>query len=269
MCFRDVAARGRACFLVGAVAIVAAGGLQAQELRRYPAEASQGVCADDDALYAISNRKIVKYDKATGAEVARWVDTQDGRLVHMNAAFVKDGRLYAAHSNYPNLPMASSVEIWDTKDLKPVGRQDFGETDGSLTWVTFYGGHWYAAFVHYAKKGGVPGRGPEFSRVVKYDADWKPLQEWKFPADLNKRFAGYSASGGAFGADGRLYVTGHDAKELYVLKLPDGAEDTLEWVDTVAVPFSGQSFSFDPLDPAVVYGISRKNQEIIAARVRK
>lgn len=242
--------------------------MSSELVRRYPAEVNQGVCADANALYAISNRQIVKYDKQTGVEVSRWQDEKGGPFLHLNAGLVKDGKLYAAHSNYPHTPMKSSIEIWDVKSLQHIDRHDFGETDGSLTWVTYYNGHWYAGFAHYAKKGGVKGRGPEFSRVVKFDDQWREIQTWKYPPELVKRFGGHSASCGAFDSDGRLYVTGHDANELYVLEFPKEG-DLLDWVGTIPIPFGGQAFSWDPADETVVYGISRKNSEIIEVKLRR
>ena len=49
-----------------------------------------------------------------------------------------------------------------------------------------------------------------------------------------------SSSGGSWGDDGLLYVTGHDARELYVLRLPERGP-VLDYVTTIDVPFEGQA----------------------------
>jgi hypothetical protein len=68
-----------------------------------------------------------------------------------------DGKLYAAHSNYPDWPMTSSMEIFDAETLQPVGSHSFGILYGSLTWVDWKDGHWWMTFANYDKPFG-PGQ---------------------------------------------------------------------------------------------------------------
>jgi outer membrane protein assembly factor BamB len=241
---------------------------KSEEMTRHDGipEARQGVAVDEEFFYAINNREIGKYRKEDGSLAARWEAGGNRAFVHLNAGLVRGGKLYLAHSNYPALPMKSSVEIWGVENLEHVGRHDFGATDGSLTWIDEQGGNWYAAFVHYAGKGGVPGRGPEASKVIKFDASWNPVQSWTFPPELVRRFAGHSSSCGAFGPGGYLYVTGHDARELYVLEIPETGT-VLHWVATIPVAFEGQGFAWDPAAKDVVYGILRKKRQVVAVRV--
>jgi outer membrane protein assembly factor BamB len=229
-------------------------------------EAHQGVAVDETFFYAIANREIAKYRKADGVRVAQWQDGKGGRFIHLNAGVVKDGKLYAAHSNFPQIPMRSSVEIWDAGTLQHVSNHDFGETDGSLTWVNYHAGHWYAGFAQYAKKGGQPNRGPEWTRVVQYDDDWRLLKEWKFPKELTDRFTPYSCSCAGFGPGGFLYATGHDAREVYVLEISE-SDSVLKWKATIPVSFEGQGFAWDPARPGVLYGISRKGHEVVAVSI--
>jgi hypothetical protein len=63
------------------------------------------------------------------------------------------------------------------------------------------------------------------------------------------RFAPRSASGGVWGQDGLLYVSGHDRPEVYVLRLPK-SRDVLEHVATIASPIEGQAIALDPADIA-------------------
>lgn len=236
---------------------------QHEELRRFPAaEAKQGVAVDAEFFYAIDNHAIGKYRKDTGTRVAGWDGGPAGRIKHLNAGVVLDGKLYCAHSNFPALPEQSSVEIWDTATMQPVGEHPFAKPPGSLTWVDRRDGAWFACFAHY-KKTSDPAR----TRVVKFDAEWMPLATWSFPAALIARFAGNSSSGGAFGPGGRLFVTGHDARELYVLDLPANGS-VLSWSTTVPISAAGQAFAWDPSAAGVLYSIERKTREVIVSRIR-
>lgn len=246
-----------------------AAGWSFTELRRIPApEARQGVATDGTFLYAITNRGIGKYRADTGERAAAWEGPADGPIIHLNAGIVYQGRLYCAHSNYPGVPMFSSVEIWDTKDLRHVGSHSFGRTDGSLTWLDRRNGHWIACFVHYAKKGGEPGRGPEWTRLVEYDDDWRETGGWGFPPNLMAALGerGYSISGGAMGPGGHLFATGHDNTELYVLDFPtEGAQ--MAWSATFPVPAEGQAFSWNPVRLGEICMILKPTREIIIGRV--
>ncbi len=77
---------------------------------------------------------------------------------------------------------------------------------------------------------------------------------------------GYSASGGAFGPGGHLYLTGHDNPELYVMAFPR-AGSVLKWLATLPVPVEGQAFSCDPADPSLLFTIARKTRDVVVGRV--
>ncbi|MDP3069951.1 MAG: hypothetical protein Q8N18_06655 [Opitutaceae bacterium] len=241
------------------------------DLRRIAApEARQGVAADNEFLYVISNHALGKYRKDTGVRVASWECPLGEPLIHLNAGIVHEGRLYCAHSNYPGVPNLSSVEIWDTATLKHIGTRSFGRADGSFTWLDRRNGRWIACFVHYGGKGGEPGRSPEWTRLVEFDDEWRQTGGWAFPADLTKKLAvrGFSVSGGAFGPDGLLFVTGHDDTALFVLTMPT-AGPTLKWVATIPITAQGQAFSWDPRDPTLLYTLSKAGREIIVGRVTR
>ena len=69
-----------------------------------------------------------------------------------------------------------------------------------------------------------------------------------------------------FGPDGRLYVTGHDRAEVYVLTIPK-AGTALQLASTIALPFEGQAFAFDRSAPGVLYGIARAGSEVVVAQL--
>lgn len=233
-----------------------------EELRRFKApEANQGVAVDEEFFYAIDNRAIGKYRKTTGERIAGWESPQGGPLKHLNSGVVLAGKLYVSHSNYPELPEKSSIEIWDTETLEPIGRHEFQNNLGSLTWAVKHKEDWFVCFAHYLRTGD-----PSRSRVVRFDENWKELARWSFPAPLVARFAGYSASGGAFGIGGHLFVTGHDARELYVLDAEDGSSELI-WRETIPISAAGQAFAWDPKQPEMMYSISRPSREVIVSRI--
>jgi len=233
-----------------------------EELARFPApEAVQGVAVDESSVYAIANRSIGKYRKDTGERVGGWEDAPGGRIRHLNAGIVIEGRLWCAHSNFPQVPEESSIEVWETATMRHVETIPFVKPPGSLTWVDRHEGAWYACFAQYRTTGD-----PANSRIVRLDARWNPVMEWRFPPRLIERFAGYSASGGGFGPGGHLFVSGHDARELYCLDLPRGGGEAC-WRTTSPMSAAGQAFSWDRSAEGVLYAIQRKTKEVIVSRI--
>jgi hypothetical protein len=233
-----------------------------EELRRFKAEeAKQGVAVDNEYFYAITNSAIGKYRKDKGERVGGCEGEKGGHIKHLNAGSVIDGKLYCAHSNFPDLPEQSSVEIWDTATMQHTAEHRFENPPGSLTWVVRRGDAWFACFAHYKKTSD-----PALTQVVKYDLQWKPLAHWKFPKALIDKFAGNSSSGGAFGPDGHLFVTGHDARELYVLDVPETGGELL-WRGTISISTAGQAFAWDQSDSGTLYTIERKTKEVVVSRI--
>ncbi len=245
-------------------AMLQVNGWRHAELRRFMAkEANQGVAVDAEFFYAIDNHAIGKYRKNTGERVGGWDGGKGGPLKHLNAGVVLDGKLYCAHSNFPEMPEKSSVEIWDAATMQHLGQHVFEKPPGSLTWAVRRGTEWFACFAHY-KKTSDPAR----SVVVKFDAQWQTLASWKFPAALIQRFAGNSSSGGAFGLGGQLFVTGHDARELYAIDLPASGGEAM-WRATIPISAAGQAFAWDEGKAGVLYSIERKTREVIVSRVSR
>jgi hypothetical protein len=244
-------------------------GWKYDELRRYRApEAGQGVAVDREFFYAINNHTIGKYRKDTGERVAQWEGGAKGEIIHLNAGLVVGGQLHTVHSNYPAVPMLSSLEIFDPATLQHRGTHSFGRMDGSFTWLDRRDNRWIACFVHYGGKGAEPNRDNGWTQIVAFDDEWRRTAGWALPPALLARFGerGYSASGGAFGPGGHLYLTGHDNPELYVVGFP-AAGSVLRWIATVAFPSEGQAFCFDPQNPDQIYSILKRTKEVIVGRV--
>lgn len=238
-----------------------------EEVKRFRApEARQGVAVDDLHFYAIGNSDIAKYEKRTGKRVAEWKGAAGGPIVHLNSCIVVAAALVCAHSNYPGVPMLSSLEIWDAATLRHTGSHSFGIYEGSLTWALRREGDWWLNFANYGNASGTPGKGPEWTTLVRFDDGWNRRAAYAYPVRLIERFSPHSSSGGNWGADGLLYVTGHDEREVYVLRLPETGS-VLEWVETIPAPIAGQAWGFDPTDPGTLWGILRGSGEVVVARL--
>jgi len=222
-------------------------------------EANQGVGVDANHLYAVNNYVIGKYDKQTGKLVKRWQGDRKGPLLHLDSAMLMDGKLYAAHSNYPQWPMTSSLEIFDAETMEHIGTHSFGIQWGSLTWADWHDGHWWMTFANYDRLLG-PGKTPYGHKantvMVKLTKDFQPVQSWTLPKVILDRFEDMSNSGGSWGPDGYLYLTGHDPAELYRMRLPK-AGSVLELVDVILMNIRGQGIAWDRSQPGVIYGIIR------------
>ena len=219
------------------------------------------MAVDGEHFYAITNAAIGKYRKDNGERVGEWKETKEGHIKHLNAGLILDGKLWCAHSNYPEMPMKSSVEVFDPKTMQHLESIDLTDAGGSLTWVDRRDGEWFACFAQYAKTGD-PGR----TRVLRFDTQWQKTGELEFPPEMITKFGKNSSSGGSFGPNRHLFITGHDAQELYVLDFPVTG-DVWTWRTAIPISAHGQAFAWDRSEPGVLYSIDRKTHEVIVSRV--
>lgn len=230
-------------------------------------EAYQGVGVDDRYFYAVHNRIIAKYDKKTGKLAGKWEGPKDGPIIHLDSAMLMDGKIYAAHSNYPEWPMTSSLEIFDAASMKHIGTHSFGINWGSLTWADFYNGHWWMTFANYDVPYG-PNKTPYghklATQMIKFTADFRFVEAWVMPKVLLDKFERMSNSGGSWGPDGYLYLTGHDPAEVYKMRLPK-AGSVLELVEIIPANIRGQGIAWDRSDRGVLYGIIRAKKEELSS----
>lgn len=243
--------------------------LSADEIGRWSIpEANQAAAVDATHFYGIGNRVLVKHRKDNGERIAEWSSPKDGPIVHFNCGYVEGTRLVLAHSNFPQLPPASSLETHDTRTLQPIASHSLGRRPGSLTWAVRHNGRWWACFAYYNDQGTMPGLDQKSTYLGEFDDQWQMLRSWLFPPQFVATWGDSSSSGGDWGDDGLLYATGHDAPELHVMRLPRQGV-VLEHVTTIAVPFEGQGWAWDrgARNGRVIYGISRARKEVIAARI--
>lgn len=238
-----------------------------EEIKRFDAtEARQGIAVDAKYIYVVGTQEIGKYNKKTGELVARWQGDEKGSIIHLDSGVIYNGKLYCAHSNYPGIPMTSSVEIWDAEKLEHIGSHSFGIRWGSCTWIDRYDGFWWAAFANYDKWKSETGKGSEWTTVVQFDDQWNDLAAWVYPEEVVNRFRPMSNSGGSWGPDGFLYCTGHDNAEVYVMQLPKMGS-VLELVEIVPIDILGQGIAWDRLTPNAIYGIRKKDRQVVASKL--
>lgn len=239
---------------------IAAAQPQFQTIQIFSAqEARQAVVAHGAFFYAIDNASIGKYDANTGQPVASWQAPDTSHVQHLNSGFILNDTLFAAQSNYPDVPRTSSIEMWDANTLAYLGSRYFGQTDGAANWVLYHKGYWWVLFAHYTGKVAEPGRSSKDTRLDKFAANWQQVASYCFPAQLVNRFQPKSLSGGAFGPDGYLYATGHDEAEVYQLQIPDKGNE-IQWLQTLPVECEGQGIAWQGNK---LYTIKRNTKEVV------
>ncbi len=212
--------------------------------------ATQAAAATEKHVFAVSSTAVAMYDRVTGKLLA----TSDGKAQHLNSAFVWKGKVYCAHSNYPNTPETSEVRVYDPETNKLTVHHDFKNPPGSLVWNVHDGKSWWCCFAHY-------GADNAKTVLIKMTEEFKELQRWTFPKAVVEDWDKMSASGGVWDGD-TLLVSHHHYKVLYRLKVPkDGKE--LELVEALECPFPGQGIATDPKGGLV--GIDRGAKKVVFA----
>jgi hypothetical protein len=228
-------------------------------------EARQGVASDGTHVYAVDNATIARYRISDGRKVAEWHGDPE-RYPHINSCTIAEAELVCAASNYPAVPQLSTIEVFDPETLQHLRSVSLGMAPGSLTVVDRHDGHWWAVFANYDGKGGEAGRDHRYTLFVRLDDDFRIDRGWGFPDEVLARFAPRSASGASWGADGHLYVSGHDLPEVYELTLPE-AGSVLVHEATIPVATRGQAIDFDPRDPTLLWSIDRASRAVVASRI--
>lgn len=213
-------------------------------------EAFQAAAADAKHVYAISSTEVAKYDRESGKRIA----VSTGEAKHLNSGFFWEGRLFCAHSNYPQQPEQSEIKVLDLETMRLETYRDFGNFGGSLTWAVRHVDHWWCNFAHYGKDNGQ-------TFLVKFDGKWQEQGRWTYPPELIRELGDFSLSGGIW-LDGSLLVTDHDHPVLYRFQLPTEGQ-VLKFVDKQPAPFTGQGFAIDPRGGLV--GIQRAKRQIVFA----
>ena len=214
-------------------------------------EAFQAAAADEKFVYAITNSQVAKYDRLTKKRVA----VSTGEAKHLNSGFLHGGKLYCAHSNYPQTPERSEIMVLDLETMKLSTFKDFGNFGGSLTWAVYHDDHWWCNFARYRDDN-------KQTFLVKFEPEWKEKARWTYPAEVIRELGRNSLSGGIW-RDGELLVTGHDDPVLFQIRLPKKGS-VLELVGKQSIPFTGQGIAHDPKTGGLV-GINRAKRQVVFA----
>ena len=218
--------------------------------------AAQAAAADATYVYAVSNTTVARYNRSTGELIA--TGTGPG-VKHLNSAFVRKGKVYCAHSNYPATPEESDIRVFDPATDKLTTFHRFDRPPGSLVWNVHDGKNWWCCFAHYAADNAK-------TVLVKMDDGFRELQRWTFPPKVVADWDGKSASGGLWDGD-TLLVSHHHFPVLYRLRVP-AAGGELEFVEALACPFPGQGIARDPKAGGLV-GIDRGRKVVVFAERAK
>lgn len=213
--------------------------------------AAQAAAATDTHVFAVSSTTVAVYDRATGKLLA----TGEGKAEHLNSAFVWNGKVYCAHSNYPKTPETSEIRVYDPATNKLTVFHEFKNPPGSLVWNVHDGKHWWCCFARYQKDNAK-------TVLIRYADGFKEEARWTFPAKVIDDWDGMSASGGVWDGD-TLLVSHHHYKVLYRLRVPKGGKE-LEFVEALACPFPGQGIAADPKTGGLV-GIDRGAKKVVFA----
>lgn len=232
-------------------------------------EINQGIGVDAEHFYAIDNTSIAKFTKDTREKIAER-DYEDIGAIHFDSAAVVDGKIYVAHSNYSTWPMTSSLEIFDAATLDHLDSYSFGIQLGSFTWVDQApDGSWWGGFANYNRvfdKSQFAYGNKYTTQVVRFTADWEVAEQYVIPDPVVEKFEDMSNSGGSWGPDGNLYLSGHDPAEAYVMQLPE-IGSTLKWIGTVPLAIAGQGIAWDRSQPDVLYGFVRATRTVSVNKV--
>jgi hypothetical protein len=216
--------------------------------------ATQAAAADRDCVYAISSTTVARYERSTGRLLG--VATAPG-TEHLNSGLLHEGKLYCAHSNYPEMPTESDIRVFDPATNRIEVFHTFRDPPGSLVWCLLKDDRWWCCFAHY-------GEDNANTVLVEYaDAGFEQeLRRFRFPAAVVADWDGMSGSGGIWDGD-TLLVSHHHFPVLYRLALPE-AGDVLQFVAAHGCPFPGQGFASDPATGGLV-GIDRPGRRVVFA----
>ncbi len=229
------------------------------EIARIPSpHATQAAAADEAHLYAISNTTVATYDRHSGELLA--TASAEG-TEHLNSGYFHDGKLYAAHSNYPETPHESDIRVFDPATNTLAVHHVFPEPPGSLVWCVRHNNRWWCCFAWYGDENAQ-------SVLIEYTDDTFTSEARRlfFPAEVIADFDGMSASGGVFDGD-TILASHHHYPVLYRLRIPAAPDaTTLELVETLDCPFPGQGIAADPATPGSLVGINREARAIVVAK---
>lgn len=214
-------------------------------------EAKQGVAADKDHIFVVTNDRVVKYEYLSRRFLA--TTKLDAAVRHLNSAFVWDGDVYLANSNYPEKPESSQIYRLQVDSMKLEKFHDFGNYGGSLVWCVRDEDHWWCNFAHYGDEN-------RKTFLARFDLSWKEAGRWTYPSEVFSRIGKMSFSGGLW-YKGELLASDHDNGRLYRFVVPEQGEE-LRFLGEVVAPLTGQGFAVN-LRTGGLIGIDRARRKVL------
>jgi hypothetical protein len=209
-----------------------------------------------------------------GELLMQWDGEEDFPNGHFDSGEIQNGLLYCSQANWPQWPMASSVEIFNADDMTHNSSHSFGIMMGSFTWLSFNSADdsWWGTFANYDRyqKGAMDSYGKKYNtQVARMHKDtFEIVEAFQLPDEVLGTFEIMSNSGGSWGPDGYLYLAGHDLPQVYVMEKPLIGH-TLHLVAVIDVPdIAGQGIAWDRwADEPTLIGIYRPNKQVIVTRM--
>jgi hypothetical protein len=149
--------------------------------------------------------------------------------------------------------------------MKHIDSHSFGINWGSLTWVDKYKDNWWAVFANYSrvfKPIQEPYGNSYNTQLIKFGDGWQFQEGFIFPEEIIEKVKPMSISGGSWGRDGYLYVTGHDLREVYKVRLPEYGS-ILEPIKIIPFDCQGQGIAWDRSKANnIIYSIDKEQRVV-------
>lgn len=238
----------------------------AKEYTNIP-DAHKGIAAGRDFFYVINTNSISKHSTKTGELIKRVDFSNHPRIKNMNGAVVVRNNLYVTNSPATVKHRQNTIEVFN-RDLVYLYHINVTGNTGALTWIDYHNGKWWGCFAHYDDMVRYtvlvefyhPNPDLEYEDTIhsKDLVNWHVKDRWFFPHKVNEHFLPYSCTGGSFGPDGKLYVTGH-RNEIYVLDFHPKAE--IMGLDYIKETDINVSVSIDK-ERGILFGINKDNKTV-------
>lgn len=231
-------------------------------------DARKGVVADTEYFFAINTTSISKYDIRTGIHLKSINFEDHPRIRNLTGGVIVNNRLYVANAPETDKHRQNTIEVF-TKDLVYLYNINVTGNTGSLTWIDYYDGKWWGCFAHFNDQVRYtamvefyhPNPNLEIIPHQKDLVNWHVKDRWFFPHKVSECFKPYSCMGGSFGPDGKLYVTGNNKNELYVLNF-NQYSPIMALDHTKNVDIEGKGICWDR-ERGLLYGTGRNESVFI------
>lgn len=209
--------------------------------------AVQGVIIDNNFFYPINKQTISKYNIKTGKNELSKSFSNHPRINTLHSGISVSDKLFVCNQKING---RNTIEVFN-KNLEQEYFINVSGDTGKLVWIDYYKKYWWGCFAHSDKNiqntivvefytsaeaigadSLITRETREFDKeskdplnssktreldVEKPPPHWHIRNRWYLPYKAKKSLFPYSCSGGSFGRDGLLYLTGQFQNKLYVM----------------------------------------------------